>query len=710
MIVYHNRIIKFGFNKSTNKATDNKQVKLVNSAVLIWFYFIIFFVIVDTINGALIERKLASHAINTLIVFSLVSILILNKKKFLSLAKLLFMAILFIAINICTLVVNSGKNMEYFFVLLPVLSLILYSKKWISYLFLCLAILCFFIPYYFVDIYVADKANQTTKLGVIALFLIIFYLTNYFKLINTENEKLLLLEKDKVLSDKIILEQQEKKLRELNQFASHFFVNFSHEIRTPLTLIQGYTSQINKDKLPDNETRKLQAIEDQSNVMQSIIDDIMNLGKLDANQLVIRSEFVNINEFLLKTSTYFRPLFDHKGVQFNYESNLKEVDVKIDHTLFEKVITNLLSNALKFTPSKGTVTLKLKHQDEHILIKIIDTGIGIPTGSISKLFDRFYQVKNDITESQGSGIGLAFVKSILSLHNFDIDVQSTLDLGSIFTIKIPLRLTKKVKTSLNNQKYEPQNNTVALGITDPQKKITSSNILIVDDHKQMREYIKSIISEYNITEAFNGEEALSLVKKNSFDLIITDYMMPIMDGIEFIEEIKKLGIEIPVIVLTARTDTKGKLKMLRLGIDAYLSKPFLEEELKLQINKAIQLFNFMRKFKKELPQSEKELFDKQAILFKNKLQSYINIKIEDETLKIKDIADYFNISNRTLNRKTKALLGQSVQELILEARLLRVKQIIEDNPGLTKAEIAQFVGLKNTSYLFKKFEDRFTSN
>ncbi len=710
MIKFHNRVIEFGSDKSSNTG-DYKQVKLVNSAVLIWFYFIVFFTIVDTINGVFLERKIVAHIANSLIIFSLSTILYFNKKHFYKYAKLLFMVLLLIAINICTLIVNKGKNTEYFFVLIPILSLILYTKRWVSFLFLGVAIICFFIPYYLTDIYTENNANQTIKLGVFALFVIVFYLTNYFKVVNFENEKLLMLEKDKVLSDKIILQNQEKKLRELNQFSSHFFVNFSHEIRTPLTLIKGYTSQINKKKLPLEEAVKLQAVEEQTHTMQSIIDDIMNLGKLDANRLTVNTHFVNINEFLLKTSTSFRPLFEDKEIQFTFESSIRKVDVKIDYSLFEKVITNLLSNALKFTPSKGVVTLKLEQQEEQLFIKLIDTGIGIPEESINKLFDRFYQVKNDITKSQGSGIGLAFVKSIINLHHFDIEVQSTLDVGSIFTILIPTSAIKENRTKvIDNPKELLKKDTLEAILPNPKQGLNPNKILIVDDHKQMRTYIKSIVSEHHIVEASNGKEAVSFLEGNNFDLIITDYMMPIMDGFEFIKHIKEIGLETPVIVLTARTDTNGKLKMLRLGVDSYLCKPFLEEELKTQINKSIQLYDYMRKFKRELTQNENELLGKEAVLFYNKLQNFINKRLNDENFKVQDIADYFNVSNRTLNRKTKTLLGQSAQDLILEARLLRVKQIMEENPDKTKAEIALSVGLKNTSYLFKKFKLRFHEN
>lgn len=707
---FHKKIVEYGFVQIKNgKTRYNKRVKLLNYYALIWFYLSIFFHISDIIAGIYEQRSLIGHIIKAHNMIALITVIFLNSKHYYSLAKFLFIYTAFVAINTSSILISPGLFSEYFLFLIPGFALSLYDKKSISLLCLLGVVICFFIPYHIPGIYTSDIIKRIDYPATIGLFLALYFLINYFKKLNTQNEHLLALERDKVLSDKMILEQQEKKLRELDELKSHFFINLSHEIRTPLTLIKGYHSQLNKRNFAEEDTTKLRVIEEQVINMQSIIDNIMDLGKLEANELSLNISFLDINNFLNKLVTNFKPLYDNKGVSLHYESHIQNITVALDSNLFEKAISNLLSNALKFTTKEEKVIIELDNNDNGIYINISDTGIGISNENIPRLFDRFYQVKNHITKSQGSGIGLAFVKSIIDHHNFEINVDSKLGVGSQFIIEIPKSFIKNVSNSKNieSENYSKEQESPKISSIKPKVSYERKKVLIVDDHKQMRTYIKSVLSHYEIIEAENGKEALELLKTISFDLIVTDYMMPVMDGEALVIAIKTQGLEIPIIILTARTDTKGKLKMLRLGIDNYINKPFLEEELKLQSENSIKSYDFLRSFKSKLPQSEKILITKQATKFNNNLKEYINNQISNPDFKVNDVAYHFNISNRTLNRKSKALLGKTIQELILEARLIRVKELLEEDPDYTKSEITNLVGLKNSSYLFQKYEARF---
>jgi len=271
---------------------------------------------------------------------------------------------------------------------------------------------------------------------LVCLFFLFYILTNYFKKQNNQIEKLLELERDKVIADKVVLEEQRNKLDQLNEFKSHFFVNFSHEIRTPLTLIQGNVSRINlKGSIAENQG-KIENINNQVAQIQNIINNIIDLSKIDSNEFTITCSKVALRPFLEKHYSEFQALFQKKEIQFDLIMDLPDITVLMDEDLMSKSINNLLSNALKFTPKKGKVTIEVSLEKE-LIIKIKDTGIGIPEHDVNKVFERFFQSKNDITKSQGSGIGLSFTQSILEAHQFDISLSSIPNEATTFTITIP---------------------------------------------------------------------------------------------------------------------------------------------------------------------------------------------------------------------------------------------------------------------------------
>ena len=708
-------IINLGTQKKYTNSL-NKRIRLLNTFCLVWIHLILFFfplemivgLVQESANGGVITFNFFDYkSFLTLlfIVVSLIIILFINKNHHFKWARMLFISVFIIINSYGSLFVSPGNYLEYYLLLASPISLVLYTKERWSYLILGVSFLLFLTPYYFYVVYPADYVDRLLVLEIFCVFLVIHLLVNYFKVSNMKSEKLLELERDKVLSDKMILEGQEAELRELNEFKSHFFVNFSHEIRTPLTLIQGYTNQLNFKESDKENKQKIAVIKEQCQQMQNITNSIMDLSKMDNNQFQLISSPVEVNLFLEKHFINFQGLFAKKNIEFTFNNKTLKTTILVDEDLFSKAITNLLSNALKFTPANGSVAINTSFNNEGITINVIDTGIGINKEESESIFKRFYQVKNDITKSQGSGIGLAFTKSIVKAHQFSIAVESSFGNGSCFVISIP----KKFVSSTTNQVSVAPLDLIKINKTKFKTTsiINKQKILVVDDHEQMRNYLKKILLNYEVIEAENGEEALKILQNNSFDLVLTDYMMPVMDGEMLVKQLKQQQDKTPILVLTARTDQQGKLSMLRLGIDGYLHKPFLEEELLINVKNSIALYKNIVEFDKDNSSETLKNINEYADKFNIKITSYINENLNSPLLTVDTISEYMKVSRSTLNRKVKSILGQTVNQLIQEARLEKARNLRAEDPFASKKQIAEAVGVTNTTYLFEKLKERY---
>ena len=679
----------------------NKRIKILNGYTIIWLHLILFFFIAtlftysfsffsDTSKVFINVTDIIAQGLTALFLFP---VLHLNKNYHFSVARALFLSIAFINVFAYAIFIFPGNFTEYYFLIHGGLSLSLFKKNIYPLVLMVISFCLFLMPYYFFDIYPDDYIERLLMSPALRLFISLYLLFNYFKRLNHRNEKLLSLEKDKVLSDKIILQKQESELRKLNDFKSHFFVNFSHEIRTPITLIKGYTSRI-ESKNEDNQ-QKLNIVNAQISNIENILNNILDLSKMDANELRLEKTQVELKPLIKKHYINFIELFNKKNIDFSLHEASPKLSIFCDEEFMSKSLNNLLSNALKFTPKDGKVSININYNSE-LTISIVDNGIGIPKEDLTKIFDRFYQSKNDINKSQGSGIGLAFTKNIIEAHGFTIDVQSTPSKSTTFTITIPEQFITEDIEFVNTKIDAPLNATK-----------DKPTILIVDDYKQLRDYLKEVLDDYHVLEAENGIEALKIIKNQTIDLLITDYMMPKMDGNELIKNIKKTNLKFPIIILTARIDESVKLKMLRIGVDDYLIKPFLEEELLLTVKKSLEAHRKILEEKDNLPHRDSIDFDNLNSDFSTKIAQKINDNIASSDFGVQDIADYFEISKSTLNRRAKAILGQTTQQLILQARLEKARDLYLQHPQMTQKEIAKKVGMSNTSYLFKKLKETY---
>lgn len=373
-----------------------------------------------------------------------------------------------------------------------------------------------------------------------------------------------------------------------------------------------------------------------------------------------------------------------------------------DGKYFERALNNVILNALKYTDKNGNVTLQINEEKESITISIKDDGIGMEAEDLALIFNRFYQAKNHINKSGGSGVGLAFSKEIIENIGGKITVSSSPGKGSTFNILLP---------KFQNEQEENSVKAKQLTKFERLEHFSSANkktcVLIVDDSYDMRHYVKDVLKEYDCLEAEDGLEALEKIKTNAVDFIVTDYMMPKMDGLELITRLKSMHHLAPILMLTARADSQIKLSILRLGIDDYLLKPFEEEELKIRIKNAV--INNKKRTQYQLDQkidlSNKDPKDDWI----ESMQTYIFEQSGKNKFTQADIAEHFNVSISSLFRRIKSETGLSPNELITEVRLQKAKHLLESRQVHSLKHLVLEVGFKHASYFSKKYYERFGS-
>lgn len=434
--------------------------------------------------------------------------------------------------------------------------------------------------------------------------------------------------------------------------------------------------------------------------MKQIVDQILDLSKMKLNKFELNLTQTNLSEILQKIHTSFLPLFTEKSIEF--ELNVPEnISIIGDTVYLERAINNIILNSLKYT-EKGQVTLSttIDHNDM-VSLCISDTGIGIKEAELKKVFLEFYQADNEINFSGGSGIGLSFSKNILELHGGNIEIQSKHGEGTNLTLTIPSN------TSLHPTELKP-----IAPISNQVQKYNSpkvgnekSTILIVEDHSEMMNYLNVLLSDnYQIVEAKNGLEAIDQLEKEKIDFIVTDYMMPKMNGGDFIKNIRQKGYTTPVIVLTARTDINTKLDVLRLGVDDYLYKPFNSEELLIKIEN--KLANY-KETNQPLKQEKEETTLLQPSTFISDLTLYVDQNCQKSDFNLEVICLHLGLSKSSLFRKLKTETGLNPQGFIKEVRLLKARRVIENKEICSLKELVHLIGVKNMTYFKKVYFERF---
>jgi len=509
-----------------------------------------------------------------------------------------------------------------------------------------------------------------------------------------------------------------KKLQALDKVKSRFFANISHELRTPITLINGPIEAVisgEHGKINAAVTNQLMVVKNNGKNLLNLVNEILDLTKLEAGKLELIENPVQIYSFLNELFEAYQSEIESRKINFHLNYSFeKELSITIDELKFAKIINNLLSNAFKFTADNGKITVCIKEENEKMVISVKDYGQGIHPDDVQHVFERFYQSeKSDIKASGGTGIGLALAQELAKLQKGSISVVSELGVGSEFIFSFPLK--KVILETAEIVVEEVNAHKIKSNLFDSIAKYTDifeiekPVLLLTEDHKEMRAFIVSIVKPFfRVLEATNGLEALEILENNSIDIIISDVMMPKMDGFELLENIKgdKRFKNISMIMLTARALEEDKLFALTLGVDDYLTKPFSREELLVRTRNILENRVVRKLATQELPLDVNNI-DTMDETFIKKLKILIEKYIDSDLLSVLFLAIEMSLSERQFLRKVKALTGFTPVQLIKEIRLIKAKSLLENQQVNSVAEAAYKVGFTKVQYFSNQYIKRF---
>ncbi len=519
-------------------------------------------------------------------------------------------------------------------------------------------------------------------------------------------------------------------LRNLDNLKSHFFANISHEFRTPLTLILGQVESVMSSNIETKEKGKLQVANRNARRLLSLINQLLDLSKLEAGSMKLNAEQHNIVSFLKSLFYSFESLAETQKITLKFESDLEKIPVLFDPDKMEKVFYNLVSNAFKFTSVEGEIKVSIKIIEPSLVeVRIKDSGIGIPADRLSQIFNRFYQVDSSSTrEHEGTGIGLALTKELVELHRGKITVNSKEAEGTEFIIILPLgnlKIENETTSELLMNNFTQDNFLSGVEISEAELIVTTEIlssksksqqeiVLIVEDNADVRSYIREQLeTDYQVIECCNGEEGITKAQNEIPDIIITDVMMPKMDGYQFSTKIRssEKTSHIPIIMLTAKAGLDDRINGLETGVDDYLTKPFSAKELRVRVKNLIHLRKQLRKrFSTSTiikPTQVTSVSVDQEFL--QKVLKTIEINFEDEQFGVEKLADHVNMSVSQLSRKLNALVDQPPGQLIRSLRLQRAADLLKQNAG-TVAEICYKVGFNDQAYFSRAFKKQFGSS
>ena len=504
---------------------------------------------------------------------------------------------------------------------------------------------------------------------------------------------------------------------EANKAKLQFFTNISHELRTPLTLIADPVNYIiHDDNLNSQQRSMLQIVQRNVLVLIQLVSEILDFRKVQNGKMELRLSDFNLAESMKQWIKLFSASAQKKHIAISMNAP-DTIMLRADQDKIERICYNLLSNALKYTSEGGEITLTAKEENGRVMISVADNGCGISSDELPYIFDRFYQAKN---AGRGTGIGLAIVKAFTELHHGEVSATSVEGKGSTFTIHIPVRQKGEVTnqpTEKIEQLVEPSS---AQEVPNQARHIDEliqpyqtdkPEVLIIDDNIDIRTYLRSVLSEkYNVSEAANGKAGLELARKIVPDIVLSDIMMPVMDGLAFCQQLKtdKAISHIPVILLTARSLDEQRAEGYEHGADAYLSKPF---SLRLLLSRIDNLIESRKKLNQtwskgveddEIGNISNEI-DKS---FLKQLRKIIQENLANSDLSVEQIGDEIGLSRVQLYRKVKALTGYSPVEIVRKARLTRARHLLQTTER-TVSEVAYAVGFSTPSYFSKCYKDEF---
>ncbi|MCB0646631.1 MAG: substrate-binding domain-containing protein [Saprospiraceae bacterium] len=525
-----------------------------------------------------------------------------------------------------------------------------------------------------------------------------------------------------VMEKQIQLVEMSEELKEATNAKVNFFTNISHELRTPLTLIIGVTDELNnaKGKNGENSTQ-IRQIQQNSIRLLRLINQLMDFRKIESAKMQLDVAKFNLVDFITAIGASFKPIANQRKITFEIITKKETIDLWFDPDKLDKVIFNLLSNAFKFTPDGGSVTVSILSDEYEKLAKINveDSGIGISDDELLKIFEPFYQAKN--VHFTGTGLGLSLSKSIVELHNGTITVQSIRNRGSRFSICLPLgnehfsesQISQSRDYILSNDAIYDESLSYQLG-NENQREIkpgSGYHVHIIEDNAEIQQFLRrNLEGQYHITQSFTGDEGFSQATDLVPDLILCDLSLPGMEGIEIIKALKNdiRTSHIPIIILTSRVDINQQIEGSQAGAEAFIAKPFniqlLESTIKNLIHNRILLKETVNKNFIEL--KENGSINKLDQDFFGKLNAYINDHFTDAQFQINDLCREVNLSRSQLYRKTKSLLGENISDFIQNKRLNKAEYLLTTT-AKTISEIAYESGFASPDYFSTVFKQKY---
>lgn len=528
----------------------------------------------------------------------------------------------------------------------------------------------------------------------------------------------------KSMAAELEMERRDKEHQEeINQMKMRFFINISHELRTPLTLILAPLQDI-INKISDRWTRnQLEYIQRNANRLLHLVNQLMDYRRAELGVFELKVKKENAHQLIHDNFLFYDKLARHKKITYTLHSELEDKTMLVDANYLELIVNNLLSNAFKYTESGQSITVTLKKENNCLLLQVSDTGIGIPINKQGKIFERFYQIES---EHVGSGIGLSLVQRLVELHHGRIELESEEGKGSTFSVYLPQDTSIYKPSELtsddtqNEDKQAYSTNAKGMYFIDTEKieneVVESGNkkrgtILIVEDNNEIRHYLNNgLAGLFNTLEARNGEEALEKLKDNEVDIMVTDIMMPVMDGIKLCKHVKQniRTCHIPVIILSAKSETKDQMEGLQMGADDYIPKPFSLAILTTKIQNMMRTRRRMlERYSKSLEvEPEKITFNAMDEALLKRAVAIVEKNMDNIEFSTDEFAREMNMSRSNLHLKLKAITGESTIDFIRKIRFNEAAKLLKDG-RYTVAEVSTMVGFNTPSYFATSFKKYF---
>ena len=501
--------------------------------------------------------------------------------------------------------------------------------------------------------------------------------------------------------------------QQMNEEKMKFLINATHDIRSPLTLILSPLNHL-KRHLDESQTdahRDVETIERNAQRILNLVNQILDVRKIDKQQMQLHCQQTNIVPFVRSIYKMFEYNAKERNIEFLLDADAEQIDVWIDRSQFDKVITNLLSNAFKYSHDSGGVKILITHDDSNVRLQVMDKGVGLDNDSLRHIFDRFYQGGNSRRlHIDGTGIGLNLCKMIVDMHHGTIEAHNRTDglKGSVFTVTLPLG-----NSHLSEEEIEKEESVEPRQVVSQKSQTSKYRVLIVDDDMEIGSYISSELSHYyKFGICNNGKDGLKELLTNEYDLVISDVMMPEMDGFTMLRMIKtNLNIsDIPVVMLTSKADVGNRLEGLERGADAFLAKPFNMEELHMVIDNLIH--NRQRlKGKYSGAQQQADKVEQREVkgndeLLMERIMKAINKNLSDSDFNVDMLTQEVGISRAQLHRKMKELTGISTSEFIRNIRLEQAARLLKEQK-INVTQVAYTVGFSNLAHFSTIFRKHF---